>query len=106
MNITQRGPLGQRPPKITNGTQAGLRHMGRVKALVCVLCHQSQVEVHHCRSNGQARDDFKTIPLCWNHHRGPDGFHTQKGTWESLFGFDTDFLPVVADMLAGELTKW
>lgn len=102
MDLMHRGPLGLKPPKITNGTRAGLAHMARVKALVCVICHQVPVEVHHCRSRGQAKDDFKTIPLCFNHHRGPDGFHTQKGTWESLYGLDTDFLPVVADMLAGE----
>lgn len=105
MGLMDKGPLGQRQPKITNGTRAGLAHMGRVKQLVCVLCHQQPVEVHHCRSAGQMRDDFKTIPLCWNHHRGPDGYHTQKGTWESTFGLDTDFLPVVADMLAGEWTQ-
>lgn len=101
-NLAQRPPLGQKQGKPICGTRAGLLHMRRVKALPCVLCRNPEVEVHHCRSAGQMRDDFKTIPLCLNHHRGPDGFHTQKGTWEAQHGLDTDFLPVVADMLAGQ----
>ena len=41
-----------------------------------------------------------------NHHQGPEGYHTQKATWEAEFGKDHEFLAVVADMLAGELTGW
>lgn len=86
--------------------QEGLAHMGRVKGLHCVICHRPPPsEAHHCRSGGMARDDFKTIPLCTACHRGPEGYHTRKKVWEAINGPDHEYLPVVADMLAGELTS-
>ena len=95
-----------KPPKIKNGTAAGLKHMGRVKHLPCVICGaHPPSDAHHCRSNGQARDDFKTIPLCKPCHLGPKGYHSAKETWEAENGPDTDYLAVVADMLAGEFTS-
>jgi hypothetical protein len=49
---------------------------------------------------------MQTIPLCWNHHQGPEGIHTDKAAWEALHGPDNSYLAVVADMLAGEFTEW
>lgn len=61
---------------------AGARHMGRVAALGCILCHylgygESPAEVHHVREGNGAmqRDDFLTVPLCPEHHRGQTGLH-------------------------------
>ncbi len=105
MNLANRPPLGQKPARPVNGTPAGIAHMLRVKALRCVICHRpGPSEAHHCRSGGMARDDFKTIPLCTACHRGPEGYHTRKKVWEALNGPDHEYLAVVADMLAGELT--
>lgn len=99
-----KGPLGQKTGKPKNGTAAGLLHMRRVKELPCVICNRPPPsDAHHCKSDGMLRDDFKTIPLCKNHHQGPEGYHTQKATWEARFGKDHEFLAVVADALAGEL---
>lgn len=107
MNLAQKPPLGLKAPKPVNGTDKGMEHMGRVKQLPCVICgHPPPSDAHHCRSNGTARDDFKTIPLCFDCHRGPQGYHAAKGTWEATNGPDTDFLPVVADMLAGQFNQW
>jgi hypothetical protein len=100
-------------PKITNGTRRGLLHMGRVKQLPCVCCGAyPPSDAHHCKSPGykgnehsMQRDDFKTIPLCKNHHQGPEGYHTQKETWHATYGKDWEYLAVVADALAGELNK-
>jgi hypothetical protein len=97
------------PPKIKNGTAAGKAHMARVAKLNCVCCGISTVQVHHCISGryGQRKaSDFHTLPLCWNHHLGPEGIHTDKAAWEAKWGMDYDYLPVVADMLAGELTGY
>lgn len=102
-----KGPLGQKPAKPSKA--AGKAHMARVAQLACVLCGARPVEVHHCISGryGQRRSsDMDTISLCLNHHRGPEGIHTNKAAWEEFNGLDTDFLPVVADMLAGQLTPW
>jgi len=102
-DLAQRGPLGPKSPKPTCGTAAGFRHMGRVKMLPCVVClRPGPSDAHHCRSDGMARDDFKTIPLCKECHQGQHGYHNAKASWEDANGKDYEFLPVVADMLAGE----
>ena len=102
MNITGQ-PVHQKDHKPVCGTAAGFRHMGRVKALRCVVCHRhGPSDAHHCRSDGMARDDFKTIPLCKECHQGQNGYHNAKASWEAANGKDYEFLPVVADMLAGE----
>ena len=106
MNLMRQPAYNPKPPKIKNGTTAGFRHMCRVKLLPCVCCGRpGPSDAHHCRSDGQARDDFKTIPLCKNHHQGPEGYHTQKPTWEATYGKDHEYLAVVADMLAGEISQ-
>lgn len=108
-DLAGRGPVGLKQPKPVRGTKAAKAHMARVAALPCVLCGYWPVEVHHCISGryGQAKaSDFETIPLCYQCHQGPQGIHASKDAWEALNGPDTDFLPVVADMLAGELTPW
>lgn len=60
------------------------RHMGRVKAIPCVLCsllvqHQeAPTEAHHLREGlgtGQRASDWLTIALCPDCHRGPHGIH-------------------------------
>jgi hypothetical protein len=62
--------------------------------------------VHHVicgRYSQQKASDFDTIPLCFECHLGPKGIHAGKETWVALNGPDTDFLTVVADILAGEI---
>ena len=59
------------------------RHMGRVAKLGCILCsihfgvEDTPAEVHHVREDmgAMGRDDFLTIPLCPEHHRGKSGYH-------------------------------
>lgn len=108
-NLAGKPPLGLKEPKPARGTKSAKDHMARVAALPCVLCGYWPVEVHHCISGrfGQSKaSDFETIPLCYADHRGPQGIHASKREWEARNGFDHEFLPVVADMLAGELTPW
>lgn len=85
-------------------------HMARVATLRCVCCGAWPVQVHHCisgRFSQRKASDRETIPLCWDHHQGPEGIHANKREWEATYGPDTDYLPIVADMLAGELvTPW
>ena len=104
-NLAGLPPLGLKAPKLARGTVAGRLHMARVAALRCVVCgHPGPSEVHHviCGRYGQRKaPDDQTIPLCFACHRGPQGIHANKAAWVELNGPDTDFLPVVADMLAG-----
>ncbi len=98
-DLAGRGPLGQKTGKPVNGTAAGKAHMAQVAQLRCVCCGAWPVSVHHCRSNGQLKDDFKTIPLCYTDHQGERGYHTDKAAWEGRHGLDTGFLPLVAALL-------
>lgn len=105
-NLAGLPPLGQKAPKLARGTIQGRMHMARVARLPCVVCgHPGPSEVHHviCGRFSQSRaPDDMTIPLCYDCHRGPQGIHAGKESWVAINGPDTDFLPVVADMLAGE----
>lgn len=102
MGLMDKGPLGQKQPKIVNGTRRGLLHMRRVKVLQCVVClRPGPSDAHHCRSDGMLRDDFKTIPLCKACHQGQHGYHNAKETWEQDNGKDYAYLPLVAEWLAG-----
>jgi hypothetical protein len=102
----RRAPLGlkARPPS----KAFGKLHMAKVARIPCVICGCWPVEVHHCiseRFSQRKAWDTETIPLCVNHHRGPDGIHTDKAAWESKYGLDKNYLSTVADMIAGELTE-
>lgn len=109
-NLAGKPPLGLKAPKPVRGTKAARDHMARVAALPCVCCGATPVEVHHVcsgRFSQSKASDFDTLPLCYEHHRGAAGIHTDKAKWEADFGPDTDYLPVVRDMLAGEwINPW
>lgn len=73
--------------------KAGMAYMGQVKALPCCVCGAAPPsEAHHCRSDGMARDDLKTIPLCIPCHRGPNGYHLSKRTWHANNGKDHEYI--------------
>jgi hypothetical protein len=105
-DLAQRGPLGPKAPRLARRTVAARAHMAAVAALPCVVCRRhGPSEVHHVicgRYSQHKASDFDTIPLCFECHRGPQGIHAGKETWVTLNGPDTDFLPVVADMIAGK----
>lgn len=64
-------------------TKQELAHKDKVASLGCAMCFHihgyhdpSEVELHHLRSGGWGKGSYKTlIPLCYNHHRGPEGIH-------------------------------
>lgn len=103
-DLTGRGPIGQKAPKAKRGTKAGILHMERVKALPCAVCHRSGPSdahhVFHGRYGSRKSSDFETIPLCKGCHLGQNGIHNDKKQWAIRHGFDHEFLPVVAAMLA------
>lgn len=89
--VPSRGPIGQKRGK----PKSNPAYMAKVAELPCCICGARPVEVHHCISGrfSQAKEsDLDTIPLCVNHHRGPDGIHTSKRIWEALNGPDTGFI--------------
>lgn len=105
MTIAARLPLGLKEPK----AKPDPKHIARVKELPCVICHKpGPSDAHHviCGRYSQRRaSDREVIPLCKPHHQwGPDAIHNGKASWVEKYGNDYDYLPVVADMLAGEWT--
>ena len=111
MNIMGKPPLGLKEGRPKNGTAAGRAHMNRVKQLPCVCCHRPPPsDAHHCfhgRYGSGKSSDFAVIPLCRQcHQEGPDSIHQNKNGWRELNGSDFDYIPVVADMLAGEWTPY
>jgi len=50
-------------------------HLARVASLPCMVCGARPVEIHHVRRYGSKRDNFKTVPLCVECHRGDRGIH-------------------------------
>ena len=58
-------------------------HKSRLAELGCMACRRiygphdpAQVELHHLRTGGWGKGDYKTlIPLCPEHHRGATGVH-------------------------------
>lgn len=84
--------------------QRALEWMRRVKGLPCMCCGAPPPsEAHHCRSGGMARDDFKTIPLCADCHRGPQGYHLNKREWEATYGPDHGYLELVERLLTDDM---
>jgi hypothetical protein len=108
-DLSGRGPLGLKGAKPIRGTAEARRHIERIKALPCVICHRpGPSDAHHvfCGRYGQRKaSDFEVIPLCrMCHQEGPFSIHQNKRLWVETNGPDHEYLPVVADMLAGELT--
>ena len=72
-------------------------HKNAVASLGCAVCwriygpHEpAGVELHHLRTGGWGKGDYKTlIPLCPEHHRGKTGVHGlgTKG-FAKHYGFD------------------
>ena len=74
-----------RPPKQKD-------HMNWVASQGCMICNGVAC-VHHIRISGDTRDDMKTIPLCWDHHQGPNGIHfLGKHVWREEYGHELDML--------------
>ena len=58
--------------------------MERIAAMPCICCRLNGLSqgtktcVHHIREGREARNDFLTLPLCWDCHQGPQGIHGDK----------------------------
>jgi len=111
MSLNGKPPMGLKTPKPTAAERAaGRAHMARVKALPCVACGKpGPSDAHHCihdRFSQRKASDFETIPLCkYCHQWGPNAIHNRPAKWRRINGADHEFLPVVAGMIARELSE-
>ena len=68
-------------------------HLNWVASNPCCVCGDFIVQVHHIRILGEPRNHFKVIPLCWNHHQGPEGIHNiGKRVWRAKYGDELSML--------------
>lgn len=90
---------------------AGKRWMARVSELPCLICVQMGIQqqgrtfVHHCFDTTH-RSDTLVIPLCSDHHQGPNGFHAL-GAREFQRRYRTDETHLIGEtirLLARRLT--
>ncbi len=81
--------------KKTKKTKEEADHLNKVASLGCIIC-KAEACVHHIRVSGEPRNHMRTIPLCWDHHQGPNGIHTMgKRVWWKLYGHELELLELV-----------
>lgn len=66
------------------------RHKQCVRELGCLVCG-SPALAHHIREE-RIRDDFLTIPLCYEHHQGDFSIHMAKREFENIYGSELNLL--------------
>jgi len=84
-------------------TAAAKRWIEKVLAQRCLVCdlmgltQQGRTYAHHCFDTAH-RSDFLTIPICYDHHQGPNGFH---GLGERAFNvrYKTDETHLIAETI-------
>ena len=79
--------------KKTSKTVEEKDHLNWIASLPCSVCKCKPVQVHHIRLNAEPRNHKKTIPLCWEHHQGPEGIHfLGKYEFRKRFGHEMEML--------------
>lgn len=83
-------------------TEAEREHMNLVASLPCIICRrlglgESPAEVHHinCKTMGRKENHFRTIPLCFLHHRGGGygvAVHSGLRAFEERYGAESELL--------------
>jgi len=89
----------KRAHKAAEKAQGAHLHMGRVKALPCLVCGSQPVEAHHLPD---PRSDFRVVPLCPFHHReeyGPQAYHYSRPNFNAEHGSDEQLLARTLEML-------
>ena len=101
--------------------KAELQYKAKLADMACMICERlygqhpgGNVELHHLRTGGWGRGDYKTlIPLCVEHHRGNSGIHGM-GTkaWERAYDVSQrDLLALVQERVEAletnnQVGKW
>ena len=87
-------------------TKAERIYLSRLAERGCVVCRnlrlgETPAEIHHIRTGqgtSQRSDHYRTIPLCYTHHRtGGYGvtFHAGPRQWQKNFGTEAQLLEQV-----------
>jgi hypothetical protein len=90
----------RRARKATEKAAGAWEHMARVKALPCIACGAPPPSsAHHVTGDKQPRSDWRVIPLCYECHQGPQGYHAAKRSWVAKHGPDYLLLDRVQQLL-------
>lgn len=89
-------------------SNASKRHLSRVAGLGCALCRRlgysdTPAEVHHIREGqgmAQRAQDWLTVPLCPEHHRGRSGIHGDRSAFKDARCDELDLLSDVIEALS------
>jgi hypothetical protein len=88
-------------------TKAERLHLDRVASLGCIVCYllddgYKAAQVHHIREGqgmGERAGNFLTIPLCPDHHTGPQGVHGDRTYMRILKVDELDLLNITLERL-------
>lgn len=87
-------------------TKAEKAYHDKVAQLPCMMCfvmgRQSRASVHHIREGqgaSQRADHYLVIPLCYDCHQGPHGFHGDRAYMKIHKVEELDLLALTIAML-------
>lgn len=109
MNLSNRGPLGQRQPK----QKPDPGYLRRVRQLPCCICEafgepqNSATQAHHPihgRFSQRKTPDRMAVPLCEGHHQGlvdrsKIALHREPAAWREAYGEDHEWVAPTQDKL-------
>lgn len=104
-NLAGLPPLGLKAEKAKPDPAYLDRIRNECRCAVCEAFGLVQIGptyAHHtiCGRYSQERTpDRMAIGLCWNHHQGPQGIHTDKAAWVQEYGDDRDYIAPTQDRL-------
>lgn len=82
-------------------------YQDRVRSIGCLVCKElglgpTPAAIHHVESIRDGLSEYAVVPLCWDHHQGPEGVHgLHRRVFEMRYKLtDIDMLAMVAKALA------
>jgi len=90
-------------------TKSERLYLGRVARMGCMLCKvlglgDTPAEIHHVREGqgmAQRAQNWLTIPLCPEHHRGKNGIHGDREAFKNARVDEMDLLALTIGELNG-----
>ena len=77
-------------------------YQARVRDLGCIICKEmglgkTPAAIHHVESIRDGLSEYAVIPLCYDHHQGPEGVHgLRRKVFEMRYRLtDVDMLALV-----------
>lgn len=90
----------KRAHKAAEKADGAWEHMQAVKGLPCCACGAPPPsQAHHVTGDKKPRSDWRVIPLCFDCHQGPRGYHADKRSWVERHGPDYGFLDMAKNAL-------